>query len=84
MVGSPNRLMKRVQQRLQSVKPGGPAGHPTSHDVLELEARVRKLRALGDRFIHVKLSQYVAKRGAAEVPGRLGGECVATEVVTAP
>lgn len=43
MVGSPNRLMKRVQQRLQSVKPGGPAGHPTSHDVLELEARVRKL-----------------------------------------
>ncbi len=81
MDGCPDRLVERVLRHLRSVAPDDPARHPTSDDALmELEARVRRLRSFGDRFIHVGLSQYVAQRRATNVRSRFGGKCVATEV----
>lgn len=80
MAGSPHRLVGRIQRRLLSVEPHGRLGHLSSRDRCELEARIRRLHAMGDRFSQVRLSRYVASVGAAGVLDRVGGECVATEV----
>ncbi len=80
MVGGGDRLVRRIQRWLYSVGPAGQSGHPSSRDIAELDARVHRLRAVGDRPIHVRISYDVAGGAAAKVPGRGGGECVAKEV----
>ena len=77
MAASPDRLVQRMQRRLLSV---GRPGHITPREVAFLENRVRRLRALSDRFDHVRLSPFVAACAATDVLDRVGGECVATEV----
>jgi len=51
-----------------------------AHEVALLEDRVRKLRAAGDRFENIALSIHVTKGSMTCVPGRVRGDCVATEV----
>jgi hypothetical protein len=72
--------VRRVQQRLQPPDRAGLTACLTSREVAELEARAQRLRAMGDRFIHVGVSHYVAQGTAMEVLDRVGGECVAKEV----
>lgn len=80
MVGSGDRLVRRIQRWLYSVGPAGQSGSPSSRDIAELDTRVHRLRAAGDRPIHVTISSYVVGGAAADVPSRGGGECVAKEV----
>jgi hypothetical protein len=80
MVKRPDRLVSRVRRRLQAVERGPEAAPPTTEEVAELEARIRRLRAFGTRFTFVRLSPYVARHEAAEVVDRIRGECVATDV----
>ncbi len=81
MAESPDRLIWRLQQRLQLVWQDGRASAPTLHDVAKLQSRVRRLQAFGHRFGHVRLSRHVTLREAIPVlSDRVGGECVATEV----
>ena len=79
MASSSSRLVHGIQRKLQSVEPVDDSGFVAPDDVAELRARVRRLRAMGDRFAGVRLSQYVTHdvvTGAHQVRG----ECVATEV----
>ncbi len=80
MTGNADRLVGRIQRWLQSDEPAGRSGQPSSSEIAELEARVRRVRAKSDGLIHVGLSPYVARGGATDVLGRGGGECVAREV----
>ena len=80
MAGSPDRLVRRIQRRLRSPDWAGRGRCLTSREVTELETRAQRLRAMGDRFIHVGLSNFVARDAAAQVLDRVGGECVAKEV----
>jgi len=79
MAGSQDRLVRRIQRRQLSIGPDGPVSGPSPRDVMELEARARRLRALGDRFTHVRLSPDVARPGVTETLDRVRGVCVATE-----
>ena len=74
------RLVARIQRLWQVVGAADRAGRPNPREVAELEARVDRLHALGDRFAHVRLSDHVADCQATGFPGRSGGVCVATEV----
>ena len=78
MAGSANRLVRRIHLRQQSVAPVGSPSRPTPQEVAELEARVGRLRAIGEPFAAVELSTHVADAAAVLDRGR--GECVATEV----
>ena len=80
MTGRPDRLVRRIQRRQQSSGPEGSAVSPTTREIGELEARVRRLRALGGRFRRVRLSSYVAQCDLHEARLRVGGDGVATEV----
>jgi hypothetical protein len=76
-----DRLVRRIQERLRIADSlRGSAGlAPTG--VAELQARVRRIRALGECFADVRLSSYVTGGGSAvDTTVRVGGECVATEV----
>ena len=75
-----DRVVRRVQRRMQSASPIGRSRRPNPRDVVELEARVRRLHAMGERFSHVRLSPHVARFDATGVVDRVGGECVAREV----
>jgi hypothetical protein len=80
MAGSRDRLVRRIQRRQQSVDPIDPAGPATPREIAVLQDRVRRLQAMGVEYAQIRLSSDVAPRGAIELPVRVGGECVATEV----
>ena len=79
MAGSANRVVWRIQKRLQPYGPVGRPGLPSPDYIAELETRVQRLRAMDDCFGHVRLSGYVARGAAAGVLDRTGGELVAKE-----
>lgn len=79
MAGSANRLVWRIQRRLQPYGPVECSGLPSLRDIAELEARVHRLHAVYDCCSHVRLSGYVARGAAAGVLDRTGGEFVAKE-----
>jgi hypothetical protein len=56
------------------------ADFATPRDIAELQARIRRLHALGDCFSQVTLSSDVTQECVARVRTRVGGEFVATEV----
>lgn len=80
MTASVERLVRRIHRRLQLAGSGRSIPPLGRRERAELEARVQRLRARDDRFMHVRLSSFVAGVGATNVPGRVGGECVAKEV----
>ncbi len=80
MGGNGDRLVRRIQRWLHSVGPASRSGCPSLSDIAELDARVHRLRAAGDRPIRVRISSDVAGGAVANVPNRGGGECVAKEV----
>lgn len=80
MASSTIRLVRAIQRKLQSVEPVDAFDRVTPDDVAELSARVRRLRAMGDRFAGVRLSPDVMRGCVTGVPHQVGGECVATEV----
>jgi hypothetical protein len=80
MERSGDRLVRRIQRRQEAVDPMSPAVRSHPREVAALEDRVRRLKAMGGRFRHVKLSAYVAVGDGRGAPVRVGGECVATEV----
>jgi len=81
MAGGQDRLVGRIQRRQQSRGAGiVQKVLATSREIAELEDRLRRLHALGMKYGRVRLSREVATSGAAHVPVRVGGECVATEV----
>ena len=80
MACAAERLVRRLQQRQQSIGPAGSVERPSSQEIAVLEARVRRLRAMDGRFMHVKLSSYVAANPAAETRVHVRGDVVATEV----
>ena len=80
MTGSRDRLVRRIHNRLESLKPMDESARPTSREAAELGARVQRLHEMNDRFSSVRLSQYVACGGVAFVPARIGGQWVTTEV----
>lgn len=80
MARSAEHVVRRIQRRLGSAGSIDRPSPPTPSELAELEARIRRLRAMDGGFIHAGLSEYVAQRSATEVPTRVGGECVATEV----
>ena len=80
MACAAERLVRRLQRRQQSIGPAGSVELPSSQEIAELEARVRRLRAMDGRFMRVKLSSYVVANPAAETRVRVRGDCVATEV----
>jgi hypothetical protein len=80
VVSSVSRLVWRAQRKLQSIEPIGASGYLPPNEVAELEARVRRLHAIGDRFSHVRLSPHVIDGIVTGACGRVGGECVAKEV----
>ena len=80
MAHNADRLVGRLQRQLSSTERNGGSAHPDPRDIAELEARVERLHATDGRFIHVRLSEYIAGGAAAEVAGCIGGACVATEV----
>ena len=71
------RLVERIQNRSRDslVLPG----FVNANDHSELESRVHRLHAVGDSYAHVRLSEYVAPRGATHLPVRDGATCVATD-----
>ncbi len=73
------RLVRRIQRGQQAQAPGVAADPVGARDVAELESRVHRLRAMSERFAHVRLSKYVALSGAADWPVHKGAPCVATE-----
>ena len=76
-----DRLIRRIQRKLGSIGPEETSGRLTPIEVAELRGRLHRLSETHERFIHVGLSRYVTRQGADDpVPGRIGGECVATEV----
>ncbi len=80
MAGNAERVVRCIQRRLHSVHSAYRSWRPETREVAELEARVHRLHAMSDRFTHVGLSPYVAWVAATDLPGRIGGERVATEV----
>ncbi len=81
MAGGLDRVVERIQRRQRSRMVGiGPADLATPHEIAELQDRVRRLHALGVQYDHVRLSNEVARDGAAHVSVQVRGKCVATEV----
>ncbi len=81
MDGDTDRLVRRIQRKLRSLGPEETSGCLTPIEVAALRVRLQRLRETHERFIHVGLSRYVTRLRADDpVPGRIGGECVATEV----
>ena len=80
MACGPDRLVRRIQRRQELLASVGPAGLVSGRDLTELQARVRRLQALGRSFVHVRLSPDVARCDATEIADGVGGERVATEV----
>ena len=80
MASSSQRLVERVQWRLHTAGSENGSAGLARRDVVELEARVQTLRALGDLFQNIGLSKDIAPDDAIKVSGGVGGVCVATEV----
>ena len=74
------RLVRGIQRKLLSVEPVNESGCAAPREVAELEVRLRRLRAMGERFAHIRLSDYVTSGVVTYVPCGVGGACVATEV----
>lgn len=55
------------------------AGFATPREIAELQARIRRLHALGDCFSQVTLSSDVTQECVTGVRARIGGEFVAME-----
>ncbi len=77
---SQGRVVQQIQRRQQEVDPILPAVRSRPHEVAELEGRVRRLQAMGGRFRHATLSEYVAEGDGSGSLVRVGGIEVATEV----
>ncbi len=71
-----DRLVGRIQERFRTNGSVRTADRTTSRDIAALEARVRRLHALGDSFTHVRLSKDVTQERVARVQARVGGEFV--------
>ena len=80
MASSTTGLVRAIQRMLPLDEPVDGSGHLAPDDVAELEARIRRLRSMGDRFAEVRLSRYVMRARVTDVARQVGGECVATEV----
>jgi len=81
MSGSRDRLVRRIQRWQQSREAGNVRTNlATPREIAELEARVRRLHAIGLQYGQVRLSREVALGGVTCVLVRVGGECVTTEV----
>jgi len=80
MKNEPDRLVRRLLRRASDEDSPLSALWATRRERAELEARVRRLRMLGNTYQHITLSRLV---GSTDGPGtrvRDGGVCVATEV----
>lgn len=75
-----DRLVRRIQRRQQLTGSIGPAGNAGLSDIAELEARLSRLHALGERFGHARLSPDVTSGKVTMARVHVRGECVATEV----
>ena len=80
MANSSTYLVRGIQRALTSVGPFDASGSVTPSEVAELRARLRRLRAMDDRFAGVRLSSYVTDAAVTVLPSRVRGACVATEV----
>lgn len=80
MASGTDRMTRRMHRRWRASAFSGPPGFVTASDVAELQARVRRLQAACDRCDQVALSPDVVCRAAPVSAGRVGGQCVATEV----
>lgn len=74
MSDRPDRLVKRIQIQIQSVRSDSKVRRPASRDIASLESRVRLLKDMGDGFAHVGLSPYVTFESVALVL-LASGEC---------
>lgn len=74
------RLVQGVQVRMRANGSARSGDSATPREVAELQARIRRLHALGDSFSHVTLSSDVTQECVARVRTRVGGAFVATEV----
>lgn len=78
MTFGPDRLVRRVHGRLRGGR--NAAGSAVDgHELAELVARVERLKAASDAFLHVRLAPNLA-RERAMVTACIGGGSVATEV----
>ncbi len=75
----PDRMIQRIQRQLQSVEATDGSVYLTAREIAELEARIRRIHEMGDRFNHVRLSGHVASLCVTNVLDRVGGG-VAREV----
>ena len=80
MANSSTRLVRGIQRALQSVGPFDAFSSAAPEEVAELRARLRRLRAMDERFARVRLSSYVTDAAVTVLPSRVRGACVATEV----
>ena len=76
----PDRLVRRIQRRQQSAGSIGAVRNPEPREIAELEARLRTLHALGERFSHARLSSDVTSGDVTEARIHVRGEFVATDV----
>ena len=76
----PNRLVRRLLQRPVGRDSNSTGLGATPRERAELEARIRRLRMLGNQFQHITLSSLVGSTGEPGARVRDGGVCVATEV----
>ena len=79
MDDGPDRLIPRVLRILQGKAPADELKGWAAGDIAELAARVHRLHALGDRYLHIGLSYFVTRGDGVTVSDRVRGECVATE-----
>lgn len=80
MKNEPNRLVRRLLQRWAGGSSTSIGESATPRERAELEARIRRLRMLGNHHQHITLSTFVGSTGGSGARVRDGGVCVATEV----
>ena len=67
-----NRLVRRMQMRLDSRRLDGDDDASLAPVVAELHERVRRLHRLGESYGAVRVSEHVAGLRAVSVPDRIG------------
>ena len=80
MKNEPDRLVRRLLQRASDEDSPSSALGATPRERAELEARIRRLRMLGNTYQHITLSASVGSTDRRGTRVRDGGVCVATEV----
>jgi hypothetical protein len=70
------RLVQKVQLRMRTNGSARIADYATPREVAVLQARIRRLHALGDSFSHVTLSPEITQECVMGVRTRVGGEFV--------